>query len=297
MRFDLIDLRLFVHIAEANSLTRGAQRAFLSVPAASMRIKNLEDSLGTRLLYRANQGVTLTAPGQAFLHHARQVIAQIECLNNDMQGYVKGVRGHVRIYANTTAVTEFLPPALSRFLAEHPDVSIDLHERLSADIVRAVTERVTDIGIVAGNVRTDGLQVLPYRRDRLVLAVPAAHPLAAQDTVAFENTLSADYISLHEASAIWGFLSQAAQQLNQPLKVRIKVASFEAVCRLIEAGIGIGVLPESAARRHAATMGIRLLQLEDDWATRHLQICVRDLDALPGFASRLIEQLVQEADD
>ncbi|MGN6703353.1 MAG: LysR family transcriptional regulator, partial [Burkholderiaceae bacterium] len=201
MHFDLVDLRLFVNISEENSLTRGAERSHLSLPAASTRIRNLEDSIGVKLLYRTAQGVTLTPPGQALLLHARLVLQQLEQLRGDLQEYVRGVKGHLRIFANTTAITEFLPAVLPAFLAEHPDISIDLRERLSHDIVRAVAEGRTDIGIVAGTVRTEGLETLPYRRDRLGVAAAPAHPLARRESVAFEDTLDYDYVGLPEASA------------------------------------------------------------------------------------------------
>ena len=169
MHFDLTDLRLLVHVAEANSLTRGAERSHLSLPAASTRIKNLEESVGAKLLYRTSQGVTLTPPGQAFVHHARLVLGQIEHLRGDMQEYARGIKGHLRVFANTTALGEFLPPVLRAYLLSHPDVNIDLRERLSHDIVRAVSEGQTDIGIVAGTVRAwctkawpGGVSVTPW---------------------------------------------------------------------------------------------------------------------------------------
>ena len=165
--FDFSDLRLFIRIAEENSLTRGAERAHMSLPAASTRIKNLEETLGAKLLYRASNGVTLTPPGQVLLQHALDLQRQMEHLCSDLQEYAQGVKGQVRLFANTTAITEFLPDVLSRFLSSHRNVNVDLRERLSPSIVRAVTDGAADIGIVAGNVRTEGLEVLPYREDRL----------------------------------------------------------------------------------------------------------------------------------
>jgi DNA-binding transcriptional LysR family regulator len=200
----------------------------------------------------------------------------------------------VRVFANTTAITEFLPALLPTFLASHPDVSVDLRERLSPDIVRAVSEGTTDIGIVAGNVRTEGLEVLPYRRDRLVLAAALAHPLAQVGEVSFDQTLEYDYVGLHEASAIHGFLARAAGSLNKSIKTRIQVGNFEAVCRMIEANAGIGVLPESAARRYEKTMSIRIIQLSDEWALRKMAICVRSLQLLPAFARDLVELLIAD---
>ena len=295
MHFDLVDLRLMVRIAEANSMTRGAELSFISLPAASTRIKNLEENIGTKLLYRTSQGVTLTPPGQAFVTHARTVLGQIEHLRGDMQEYVRGIKGHVRVFANTTSLGEFLPPVLRHYLRRNPDSNIDQRERLSHDIVRAVTEGQTDIGIVAGLVRTENLQTLPYRRDRLVLVVPKGHALDGEMQVVFADTLDMDYIGLHESSAIHAFLRQASDHLHRPIKLRIQVGNFETACRMIEAGVGVGVLPESAASRHAQSMDIVTVPLSDAWSVREMLICVRSLDALPSFAQELVQLLVDDA--
>ena len=290
--FDLPDIKLFVNIAEANSLTRGAERSPMSLPAASIRIKNLEEGLGAKLLYRTSQGVTLTPPGQAFMHHARLVLQQLADLRGDLAEYVKGAKGHVRIFANTTAMAEFLPAVLPKFLASHPDVNIDLKERLSNDIVRAVSEGKVDIGIVAGNVRTEGLEILPYVEDRLVLVTSNSHALAERNEIEFVEALGHDFVGMVEASAIHGFLAQAANDLHRSIKIRIQVGNFETACRMIEANVGLGVLPFSAASRHAKSMGIQIVEIKDEWAVRKLQICVRSVQALPVFARELIELLV-----
>jgi DNA-binding transcriptional LysR family regulator len=295
MHFDLVDLRLMVRIAEANSLTRGAEASHISLPAASTRIKNLEESVGVKLLYRTSQGVTLTPAGQAMVQHARLMLQQIEHLRGDLQEYAKGVKGHLRIFANTTSLGEYLPPVLRAYLLSHPDVNIDLRERLSHDTVRAVSDGQTDIGIIAGTVRTENLEVIPYRLDRLSLVLPSAHPLADAASVDFVQTLEYDHIGLHEASAISSFLRQVCEGLHRRMKIRIQVGNFEAGCRMIEAGVGVGILPASAAGRHAQSMAIRLVPLNDEWALRAQQICVRSLASLPGFARDLVELLVADA--
>jgi DNA-binding transcriptional LysR family regulator len=295
MHFDLVDLRLMVHIAEVNSLTKGAELSHISLPAASTRIKNLEESIGTKLLYRTSQGVTLTPPGQAFVHHARRVQGQIQHLRGDLQEYTSGIKGHLRVFANTTALGEYLPPVLRSYLLSHPDVNIDLRERLSHDIVRAVSDGQTDIGIVAGLVRTESLQTIPYRSDRLVLVVPRNHALADAKAIDFADTLDFDHVALHESSAIHAFLRQVCDQLHRPLRLRIQVGNFEAACRMIEANVGVGILPESAARRHAQNIAIAIVPLNDPWALRAMQICVRSLDALPAFARELVDLLVADA--
>lgn len=292
---DLVDLRLMVRIAASDSLTRGAEAAHMSAPAASTRIKNMEESLGVKLLHRSSQGVTLTPPGQAFVHHARLVLGQLEHLRTDLQEYARGIKGHLRVHANTTALGEFLPPVLRRYLLAHPDVSVDLQERLSHDIVRAVTEGQADIGIVAGLVRTGELQVLPYRHDRLVWVLPVGHAQADAGQVSFADTLDFDHIGLAESSAIRAFLQQICDGLGRPMQQRIQVSNFEAACRMVEAAVGVAILPESAARRHAKTMAIAIVPLSDGWAERAMQIVVRSLDALPAYANALVEALADDA--
>jgi DNA-binding transcriptional LysR family regulator len=295
MHFDLVDLRLFTRVAEASSLTRGAERAHLSLSAVSTRIKNLEDQIGLKLLSRTSQGVALTAPGETLLVHARHVLQQLERLRGDLQEYTAGVKGHVRVYANTTAMSEFLPAALRTYLVNYPDVYVDIHERLSPDIVRALQEGTIDIGIVAGDVRTEGLEVSPYRPDRLVLATAQGHPLAQARNLAFADTLDYDFIGIQEGSAIHGFLERAAANAQRLIRWRILVSNFEAVCRMIEADTGIGVLPESSARRHAQSMALAIVPLKDEWAIRNLQICVVSREALPLFARHLVDLLIADS--
>ena len=294
MNFDLVDLRLMVRIAEANSLTKGAEASHISLPAASNRVKSLEGNIGTKLLYRTSQGVTLTPSGQALVHHARMVLSQIENLSGDMQEYAKGIKGHLRIFANTTSLGEYLPPVLNAYLLAHPDVNIDLRERLSHDTVRAVSEGQTDIGIIAGTVRTENLEVIPYRNDYLMLVVPRRHALANEAAVDFAQTLDYDHVCLSEASAIHIFLRQVCEQEHRRMRIRIQVGNFETGCRMIEAGVGVGILPASAAARHAQSMNIALVPLNDAWSLRAQKICVRSLDALPSFARDLVTLLVQD---
>lgn len=294
MHIDLTDLRLFVAIAESSSLTKGAQRNHLSVPAVSLRVKNLEEGIGARLLYRSSQGVTLTPAGQSLLGHARLVLEQLEGLRGALQEFGRGVKGHLRLYASATAM-ELLPNLLRDYLCAHPDVNVDLKERMSDEIVRAVTEGQTDIGIVTGTEKTQGLEVFPYQDDRLVLVVPPAHEFCRLAAVAFEETLDHDQVSLVEGSAIHTFVRLRAQELKRTVNLRIQVGSFEASARMIEAGVGIGVMPESAARRHAERMNLRIVELSDPWALRRQYVCVRSLALLPVFARDLVLMLHRRA--
>ncbi|MBW7925154.1 MAG: LysR family transcriptional regulator [Burkholderiaceae bacterium] len=295
LHFDLVDLRLLVRIAEAESLTGGAAAMHLSLPAASARVKHLEERVGAKLLHRSSQGVELTPPGLAFVQHARTVLAQLEHLRADLQEYAKGIKGHLRVFANTTASSEFLPQVLRTFLIRHPDVNVDLRERSSDEIVRAVLDGQTDLGIVAGTVRTGQLETIPYREDRLALVVAEGHPLADETSIDFVRTLDFDQIGLHEASAIHAFVRRVCDDLHRVARFRIQVGNFESACRMIEAGIGVGIVPASAALRHARTMAIRIVPLRDDWALRRLAICARSLASLPSFALDLVELLEEDA--
>jgi DNA-binding transcriptional LysR family regulator len=294
-RYDLVDLRLFLIIAEAGNLTRGADRAGISVGAASVRVKHLEEAMGTALLVRSSQGVSLTTAGEAMLLHARRVFRELERLHGDMQTFSRGLKGKVRIFANTTAITEILPVALAGFLAEHPLVDIDLEERLSPEIARAVADGSVDIGILAGTTHTENLELIPYQQDRLALAVPAGHELAGRADVDFTEVLRENFVSLHRGSAIHGFVENITVALGVSLNIRIRVSGFESLCRMVEAGVGIALLPESAASRLKASHRVNVLRLRNPWAVRELKICVQKLSDLPNFARDLVEHLVRNS--
>jgi DNA-binding transcriptional LysR family regulator len=291
MRFDLVDLRLFLHVVEAGSITHGAERMHLAIAAASTRIRNMEASLGVALLERERQGVKPTEAGRTLVQHARLLLQQAERMRDDLSEYAEGVRGQVRLLSNTNALTEFLPELLSAFLAAHPQINIDLEERLSNEIVRAVADGTADLGIVAATVEMAGLETIPFRTDRFVLVVPPDHPLASLNETAFAAALDCDFVGLDRASALQRFLAAKADRVGRRLRLRVQLRSFDAVCRLVECNVGIGVVPATTAERHAETMAIRRIELTDDWAVRNLTICVRKLADLPVYARQLVQHL------
>jgi DNA-binding transcriptional LysR family regulator len=328
MRFDLTDLKLFLHVVEAGSITHGAGRMNLAVAAASTRIRNMEAALGTPLLHRERQGVRPTEAGRTLLHHARMLLQQADRMRGDLAEYADGLRGQVRLMSNTNALTEFLPEPLSAFLAAHPQVNIDLEERLSDEIVAAVADGTADVGIVAGTVEVAGLEVLPFRVDRFVLVVAPQHPLASLPSplappqapslpspasgggpgwgagegqggcpqrIAFADTLDFDFVGLDRASALQRFLSEKAERIGRRLRLRVQLRGFDAVCRLVECNVGIGVVPATTAERHAKTMSIHRIELIDEWAVRRLTICVRRQADLPVYARELVRHLAEPA--
>ena len=291
MRFDLADLGLFRHVIEAGSITQGARRANLALAAASTRIRNMEHTLGAALLVRSRQGVVPTQAGRTLLQHARAILAEAERLREDLGAYAGGLAGQIRVLSNTNALTEFLPEALSSFLAAHPQVSVDLEERLSDEIVGLIAEGVADLGIIAGTVEAASLETFPFRKDRFVLVVARDHPLAKRTNTAFAQVLDYDFVGLDRSSALQRFLADKAARVGQPLRLRIQLRSFDAVCRMVECNVGIGIVPETTAHRVSRSMAIAVVALTDAWALRDLTICVRRLRDLPPYARRLVEHL------
>ncbi|MDD2030585.1 LysR family transcriptional regulator [Pseudomonas sp. N-137] len=291
-RIDFVTLKLFVAIADERSLTKAAEREHLALAAVSKRVSDLENQLGIALLYRQPKGVELTPAGHALLHHARNMMDNLAQMNADLSEFSEGVKGHVRIHANTSAVIEFLPEDLSAFTRLHPQVKIDLEERVSSEAIRAVHEGLTDIGIFAGHVPADELQVFNYRHDRLVLVTPRAHPLAERSRISLHEAVSYDFIGLQQDASLHGLLQQAARHLGTPLRLRIQVRSFEAICRMIHTGMGIGILPELAVRTYLPALDVQVIALDDPWARRELKIAVRSLEALSMTARQMLEHLM-----
>ncbi len=291
LHFDLFDLRLFCNVAEAKSLTRGADKSCISLAAASARIKQMEESVGAKLLHRGAQGATLTAAGETLLYHARLVLQQMEHLSCDMQDYGRGIKGHVRVFANTTSISEFLPERLAGFLTRHTEVQLDLREYLSEEIVRAIAAGEADIGIVAGDVATGDFEAAAFGRNELVLVVPRGHRFEGAVSVAFIDTLAEQHVALHHGSGIHRFLQLRAELAGRDYHPRVQVSSFEAICRMIEAGVGVGVLPVSSARRNSRVMEIALVPLSDAWAERELKVIARDREQLPVSARALFDHL------
>ncbi|WP_050477271.1 LysR substrate-binding domain-containing protein [Herbaspirillum rhizosphaerae] len=294
-RLDLNDLRLFLHIAETGSITAGAERSHLALASASARIRGMEDALGVALLTRERRGVHLTDAGRALLHHARAVLQQMDRMRDELSEYAHGLKGHIRLLGNTASITEFLPDALGAFLAHNPYIDIDLEERPSHEIVQAIIDGIADIGIVADSVDTGHLHTLPFREDHLMAVMPRKHPLARRKQLAFADIVEENFIGLSGGSALQEHLSGHAIRAGKRLQYRVRLRSFDGICRMVEREVGIGILPATAALRCQKTMAIKCIPLSDAWAKRQLLICVRSEPELPGHTRQLLEQLQQQA--
>ncbi|MBN9430253.1 MAG: LysR family transcriptional regulator [Burkholderiales bacterium] len=287
--FDLVDLHLLINVVDSSSLTRGAARSHMSAPAASARIKKMEEGLHTQLFYRTTQGLVPTSSGHTVLRHARLILGQVGRLTDELNEGAASMKGSIRLYANTLSISEFVPPTLQSFLLSYPEVNIDLQERPSAEIARALRQGTADVGILAADAPSEGLECLPYRSERLVLVTAASHSLAQRQAIDFSEIEQADYVGLNESVALQAFISRAAAQAGFAMKIRIQASNFEALCSLVESGVGVGIVPESVARRHAQRLNIAIVALRDRWAVRDLEIAVRDRYALSAPVQALID--------
>jgi DNA-binding transcriptional LysR family regulator len=292
MKLDPTSLALFVCVVEEGTIAAAAERSHIAAAAVSKRISELEAALHTQLLTRTNKGVEPTAAGIALLNRARLVLHELDETYLQMREYASGVRGHVRVFANISAITQFLPGEIKSFLDQHPQVQVELSERVSLVITKAVAENAADIGIFTMLAHGQDLEILPYHSDELIVITPHGHPLADKPSVSFPETLDFDYVGLHPGGAISLQLIKAASELNRVLKLRIHVTAYDALCLMVEAGLGIGIMPRHALKPYSQTLRIKAVTLEEAWAQRELKICVRSFDSLPVAAKLLVNHLV-----
>lgn len=294
-RLDLTSLMLFNLVARAGSISRGAELAHLAVGAASKRISDLEYAVGTPLLERHSRGVSLTLAGQALHRHAQRILTDIDLLAAELSDHAQGVIGVVKLHANTSSVTEFLPRDLASFVHDHRGIRIELHEADSRDAAMAVVDGRAELGIFADRTPAPGLQLMSYRKDRLVLVVPNGHALCSRTSVALADLVDFDFVSLDHATSLAQRLASEARQLGRALRVRIHVRSFDAMCQMVSAGLGIAVLPDVAVRPHLQSMGLTQVVLTDEWVERELLLGVRSVSSLSRPARQLHEHLLAVA--
>jgi DNA-binding transcriptional LysR family regulator len=290
-RLDLITLQLFVAVFEEGTLTRAAAREAIAVSAASKRLMELEQVLGVSLFVRRAKGMQLTAAGETLLHHARQMLFNVEKMGLELGEHSHGVRGYVRMLANLSAIIQFLPEDLRDFSELHPQVKTDLEERPSFGVVQGVLDGVADLGICSSDTDTKGLPSVTYRHDKLVVLMPADHPLATRESLAFRETLDSDYVGLHAASSINMRTHAAAREAGKMLRLRIHVPGFDAMCRMVQANMGIGILPHKAYELFGRALGLHAVPLTDAWSDRSLILVVRDEAQLSPVSRLLFDYL------
>jgi DNA-binding transcriptional LysR family regulator len=292
-RLDLVSLALFNLVVRTGSISKGAELVGLAIGAASRRISDLEAAVRAKLLERHSRGVTLTPAGEALHRHAQRILSDIDQLAAELSDHARGIVGVVRLWANTSAVTQFLPDELATFVARHPGIRIELHEQDSREVAIAVLDGRADVGIFAERTPAADLYTVTYRRDRLVLVVPLGHPLAGHAPIEFAEATQFDFVSLSQGTSLAQRLALETQRLGKALRIRIHVRTFDAMCRMVAAGMGIAVLPDAAVRPHLGSMGLSKIDLTDPWVERALLIGVRNPAGLTRPARLLLDHFVK----
>ncbi len=288
MRFDLTDLRLFLAVVDAGSITHGAASVGLSLAAASERLRDMEAMGDVRLLDRGQRGVTPTAAGEALAHHARLIEQQVARMRGELGEHSKGLRTTVRVQANTAAISEFLPPRLAPWMAANPQADVELKERQSFEIARSLRAGHAEIGILSSAVDTTGLQLKPFATDRLVVVASSDAGLAGG--VRLADLVERPFIGLMD-SALQDHIEGHAEKLGVRLKLRAKLRTFDGVCQMVSAGVGVAIVPEAAATRCSTSVRLAVLPLAETWATRQLCVCIRSEDELAAPARSLVASL------
>lgn len=291
MRFDLADLQLFLCVVDAGSITQGAVRAHLALASASERLRSIENAAGVALLERQPRGVSTTEAGDALAHHARLILRQQALLRGELQDFANGALGTLRLYANTSALSEFLPNKLAPWLAERPRLQVELKERTSSEIVRTINAGLAEAGIVTDAVEPGDLSLQPVAKDHLALIVPATHHLRTHKSIQFDAVADQPFVGLAPGSAMQDHIDEQARRIGKTLNLRIRMKTFEGLCEMVAHGVGLGIIPLNIARRQQRRHGYHTLALNDDWARRQLCLCYRDWDELSAPMHSLLEHL------
>ena len=292
MRFDLTTLHLFLSAVDEGSIAAAAGVNAIAPSAISRRISELEHRLNTPLLYRKTKGVEPTAAGDALVRHARNLVRLMGQMEVEMSEFSDGVRGHVRIVANSSSIAQFLPEDLSTFKADFPDIRIALREETSERCVQDVREGLADIAIFSEATSSQDLEVFVYRQDRLFVIAPSDHPLAAKNTIQFFETLQFEHVGMQPGSSLLGQLIAQAAELEETIPFAIQVTSFDGVRRMVESGLGIAILPDGVAPNPTEGGRLSVIPLSDPWATRTLYIGVREVSALPLVVRKFLTKLI-----
>jgi DNA-binding transcriptional LysR family regulator len=290
-RLDLVTLRLFVAVLDAGSLTAGADRYGISLAAASKRIAELEHHCGMALLQRSARGVTATAGGQTLHRHAIELVAHLERMALAIADFHTGVSGHLRLWANPSALGGFLPTVLAAYAVQHPEVRIDLEDAMSEDSVRAVAVGTAELAVIGENTPSEGLHSFVCEVDELVLLVPHGHALAAGGPVDFARALDHDFICLGRSASLTRKISGAAEAVGRHFRLRVQVRSFDVMGRMVAAGLGLAILPRAGALLYADALKLQVVPLTGFDAQRKLLLAMRDPAVLSPAAQALVAML------
>ena len=295
MKYNLITLQMFLTVSRTGSIAQASEIENVAASAISKRISDLEEQIGTQLFYRQTRGVELTPAGHQLARHSSNILQLVDQMESQMLDFSSGAKGSVRIAANTSAITQFLPEDLADFVEQYPDVRIDLSELTSDEILSAVRSGFANLGIFSGMVEKPELEILTYRRDTLVLVMGQDHFFRPTQPVKFKEFAMLDMVGLQAGSSLQAFLEARATEANVTLKTRVETLSFDGVRRMVEAGLGVAVLPLGAVEPYLESSRLRMQEIDEDWAIRTLKLAVKDVHAVSRPVRALVEHLISQS--
>lgn len=291
MRLDLADLRLFLCVAEAGSITQGAQQAHLALASASERLRSIEADAGVMLLQRHARGVRLTHAGETLAHHARLILRQQTQLRHELEDFANGMRGQLTLYANTSALVGYLPERLAPWLAARPQLQVELQERTSQETLALIRAGLAEAGLVSDALEAEGLLRYPLTADHLVLILPPGHRLAGRSALPLQATAGQAFVGLTHGNALQVHIEAQAQALGQALSLRIRMKTFDGLGQMVAQGVGLGIVPLAVALQQRRRHRLRIRPLADAWARRTLCLCLRDWNELSAPMHSLLTHL------
>lgn len=280
MRLDFFDLTLFLHIVETGSFTKGAERAAISLQAASERIKKLEQHYQVSLFNRHASGVKLTLAGHSFAEHAQTLLNDYHRLEQRMQQYAQIKQQQICVWCNSSAQSEYLPQLIPQFLKDNPKIQLDFKEAESADIVYALSHAQAELGIVSNFFDLQHLQTLPLCDDPLVLICAKQHELAVKQDIELVEALNFAFVGLMPYHSLQQSIDAQAKLLDLSIHYRLRLPNFSAITQVVADGIGVAIMPKRATRRYARQFQFHCINLKGAWANRQLHIAARDFDQL-----------------
>lgn len=282
-RIDPYSLRLFVAAAMTGSIARAAATEHIAASALSRRIGDLERAFGVPLFIRSPRGIVLTEAGKVALARGTKLENDLELLVREVQAHAGDICGTLRLFANASAIVGSLPERLSAFCKKYPLVEIALHEHISEEVVRACLDDRADVSVGVEQTTPTALESWHFDYDPLIAILPLRHALAAKRKLRLADLGTYPLVSIRTGGALDRLLHDRAMECNTPMRTSVSVTSFDAVCRMVEAGLGVAVIPRRAADAFTGKGRFIRRELDEAWINRELRIyAVRTSPRLPA---------------
>lgn len=294
-KIDLTSLRLFVAACQEGNIARAAARELIAPSAVSRRISEIEEMIGLPIILREPRGISVTPVGQTVLKCAQEIIGSIETLEAELSRFYSGAKGKVKVVANLGSIIQFLPEDIAEFQRIFPDVDIEIEEQLSHEVIRTVQEMGADFGICNDIEGVHELQHLPYRTDFLGVVFPKGHWLDSANRVELRDLIHENFIEFRQESTLSQRIAKAAAELNVKLNVKIRMNSLDAMCRMVQVGMGIAIVPCRIGKIYTNTLGIGMIRLDEKWSERRSIVVFRAHSQLNATAKTLVKLLTEAA--